>query len=99
MRFFAGPTLLIIDELGYLPLPGEAASALFQVVSQRYLKTSIVLTTNRPVGAWGEILGDTTVAAAMLDRLLHHCHTVVTDGDSYRMKQARENGGTRLKTT
>ena len=71
MRFFAGPTLLVIDELGYLPLPAEAASALFQVVAQRYLKTSIVLTTNRGVGSWGEILGDTTVAAAMLDRLLH----------------------------
>ena len=61
MRFYAGPTLLAIDELGYLPLPTEAASALFQVVSQRYLKSSIVLTTNRPVGSWGEILGDTTV--------------------------------------
>lgn len=71
MRFFAGPTLLVIDELGYLPLPGEAASALFQVVSQRYLKTSIVLTANRGVASWGEVLGDTTVAAAMLDRLLH----------------------------
>ena len=54
MRFFAGPTLLVIDELGYLPLPAEAASALFQVVSQRYLKTSIVITTNRGVGAWGK---------------------------------------------
>lgn len=64
MRFYAGPTLLVIDELGYLPLPAEAASALFQVVSQRYLKTSIVMTTNRGVGAWGDILGDTTVAAA-----------------------------------
>jgi len=50
MRFYAGPTLLVIDELGYLPLPAEAASALFQVVSQRYLKTSIVITTNRGVG-------------------------------------------------
>jgi DNA replication protein DnaC len=65
MRFYAGPTLLAIDELGYLPLPTEAASALFQVVSQRYLKSSIVLTTNRPVGSWGEILGDTTVAAVI----------------------------------
>jgi len=63
MRFFAGPTCLVIDELGYLPLPAEAASALFQVVSQRYLKTSIILTSNRGVGAWGEVLGDTTVAA------------------------------------
>jgi len=86
MRFFAGPTLLIIDELGYLPLPAEAASALFQVINQRYLKTSIVLTTNRPVGAWGEILGDTTVAAAMLDRLLHRSVVVTLDGASYRLR-------------
>lgn len=86
MRFFAGPTLLIIDELGYLPLPAEAASALFQVINQRYLKTSIVITTNRPVGAWGEILGDTTVAAAMLDRLLHRSVVVTLDGASYRLR-------------
>lgn len=85
MRFFAGPTLLIIDELGYLPLPAEAASALFQVINQRYLKTSIVITTNRPVGAWGEILGDTTVAA-MLDRLLHRSVVVTLDGASYRLR-------------
>ena len=80
MRFFNGPTLLVIDELGYLPLPAEAASALFQVVSQRYLKTSIVITTNRGVAAWGEILGDTTVAAAMLDRLLHRSVVIITNG-------------------
>jgi DNA replication protein DnaC len=86
MRFFAGPTLLIIDELGYLPLPGEAASALFQVINQRYLKTSIVITTNRPVGAWGEILGDTAVAAAMLDRLLHRSVVITLDGASYRLR-------------
>ena len=93
MRFFAGPTLLVIDELGYLPLPGEAASALFQVVSQRYLKTSIVITTNRGVGAWGDILGDTTVAAAMLDRLLHRSVVLNLDGDSYRLRDhhARNN--------
>ena len=86
MRFFAGPTLLVIDELGYLPLPGEAASALFQVVSQRYLKTSIVLTTNRGVASWGEVLGDSTVAAAMLDRLLHRSVVLNLDGDSYRLR-------------
>ncbi|WP_292602094.1 IS21-like element helper ATPase IstB [Nocardioides sp. REDSEA-S30_B4] len=87
MRFFAGPTLLIIDELGYLPLPGEAASALFQDVSQRYLKTSIVLTTNRGVASWGEALGDTTdAAAAMLDRLLHRSFVLNLDGDSYRLR-------------
>src|ERR1700752_920743 len=86
MRFYAGPALLVIDELGYLPLPNEAASALFQVVSQRYLKSSIVLTTNRPVGSWGEILGDTPVAAALLDRLLHRCVVLTLDGESYRLR-------------
>ena len=67
-------------------MPAEAASALFQVVSQRYLKTSIVITTNRGVGAWGEILGDTTVAAAMLDRLLHRSVVINLDGESYRLR-------------
>ncbi|MDC3729361.1 IS21-like element helper ATPase IstB, partial [Rhodococcus sp. Rp3] len=86
MRFYAGPTLLVIDELGYLPLPGEAASALFQVVAQRYLKTSIIITTNRGVGEWGEVLGDTTVAAAMLDRLLHRSVVLNLDGNSYRLR-------------
>jgi DNA replication protein DnaC len=91
MRFYAGPTLLVIDELGYLPLPAEAASALFQVVSQRYLKTSIIITTNRPVNAWGDILADTTVAAAMLDRLLHRSVVLDLEGESYRLRdhQAR----------
>jgi DNA replication protein DnaC len=100
MRFFAGPTLLVIDELGYLPLPAEAASALFQVINQRYLKTSIVITTNRPVGAWGEILGDTTVAAAMLDRLLHRSVVVTLDGGSYRLRNhAAESNELRRVTT
>ena len=76
----------MIDELGYLPLPAEAASALFQVVAQRYLKTSIVLTTNRPITSWGEILGDTTVAAALLDRLLHRSVVLDITGDSYRLR-------------
>jgi DNA replication protein DnaC len=100
MRFFAGPTLLVIDELGYLPLPAEAASALFQVINQRYLKTSIVITTNRPVGAWGEILGDTTVAAAMLDRLLHRSVVVTLDGGSYRLRNhAAQSNELRRVTT
>lgn len=82
MRFFAGPGLLVIDELGHLPLPAEAASALFQIVSQRYLKTSILIITTRGVRAWGEILGDTTVAAPMLDRLPHRSIVVNPDGES-----------------
>ncbi|GAA5035218.1 IS21-like element helper ATPase IstB [Actinopolymorpha pittospori] len=99
MRFFAGPTLLVIDELGYLPLPGEAASALFQVVSQRYLKTSIVLTTNRGVASWGEVLGDTTVAAAMLDRLLHRSVVLNLDGDSYRLRDHHARADTLRQAT
>jgi DNA replication protein DnaC len=99
MRFYAGPTLLVIDELGYLPLPAEAASALFQVVSQRYLKTSIVITTNRGVGAWGEILGDTTVAAAMLDRLLHRSVVINLDGESYRLRDHQAAAETLRRTT
>jgi DNA replication protein DnaC len=62
MRFWAGPQLLIIDELGYLPMPGEAASHLFQVISRRYEHGSIVLTTNRGIADWGHIFEDTTVA-------------------------------------
>ena len=99
MRFFNGPGLLVIDELGYLPLPAEAASALFQVISQRYLKTSVVLTSNRGVGARGEILGDTTVAAALLDRLLHHSVVLTLDGDSYRLRDHHARNDTLRATT
>ena len=99
MRFFNGPGLLVIDELGYLPLPAEAASALFQVISQRYLKTSIILTSNRGVGAWGEILGDTTVAAALLDRLLHRSVVLTLDGDSYRLRNHHAKADTLRATT
>lgn len=99
MRFYAGPTCLVIDELGYLPLPSEAAAALFQVISQRYLKSSTIITTNRGVGSWGEILGDTTVAAAMLDRLLHRSVVLNLDGDSYRLRAHHARTDTLRRTT
>jgi len=86
MRFYAGPTCLVIDELGYLALPAEGASALFQVIAQRYTKTSTIVTTNRPITSWGEVLGDTTVAAALLDRLLHRSVVLDIIGDSYRLR-------------
>jgi len=89
MRFYAGPRLLIIDEVGYLPLASEAAAALFQVITQRYLKGSICLTTNLGVGSWGKIFDDPMVAAAMLDRLLHRSVVFNIDGDSYRMRTHR----------
>lgn len=89
MRFYAGPRLLIIDEVGYLPLASEAAAALFQVVTQRYLKSSTVLTTNLGIASWGQIFDDPTVAVAMLDRLLHRSVVFNIDGESYRMRAHR----------
>ena len=90
MRFYAGPRLLIIDEVGYLPLPAEAAAALFQVVSQRYLKGSIALTTNLGIASWGKVFNDDPmVAGAMLDRLLHRSVVINIEGDSYRMRSHR----------
>jgi DNA replication protein DnaC len=102
MRFFAGPRLLIIDEVGYLPLASEAAAALFQVITQRYLKSSIVMTTNLGVGSWGKIFDDPMVAGAMLDRLLHRSVVFNIDGESYRMRSHRARSenvrkGVRLK--
>ncbi|MFC9227543.1 ATP-binding protein [Streptomyces decoyicus] len=86
MRFFAGPKLLIIDELGYLPLSEDGASALFQVINQRYLKSSTILTTNVGIADWAGAFGDATVAAAMLDRLLHRAAVAGIDGPSYRLR-------------
>jgi DNA replication protein DnaC len=89
MRFFCGPAVLIVDELGYLPLQGEAAAALFQVVSRRYQRGSIILTTNRGIASWGQIFDDPMVAAAMLDRLLHRSAVIAIEGESYRMRSHR----------
>lgn len=89
MRFWNGPQLLVIDELGYLPMPREAASHLFQVITRRYEHGSIILTTNRGIAEWGEIFEDTTVAVAILDRLLHHATVLQIDGESYRMRGHR----------
>ena len=90
MRFWNGPQLLIVDELGYLPMPGQDASHLFQVISRRYEHGSIILTTNRGIADWGQIFEDTTVAAAILDRLLHHATVLSITGDSYRMRRHRD---------
>lgn len=87
MRCWAGPQLLIVDELGYLPMPGEAASHLFQFISRRYEHGSMILTTNRGIADWGHIFEDTTVATAILDRLLHHASVPsgeVVEGNDHR---------------
>lgn len=91
MAQLSKPQLLIIDEVGYLPISTENANLFFQIVSRRYERKSIILTSNRSINDWGVIFGDPTVATAILDRLLHHCTPVTIMGDSYRLKQAKKN--------
>lgn len=92
LTYFSGPKLLIIDELGYLPLEKSAANLFFQLVSRRYERAATMITTNRSVNEWGEVFGDSVVAAAILDRLLHHSQVLTIRGDSYRLKTKRKSG-------
>jgi DNA replication protein DnaC len=92
LSHFGKPKLLIIDELGYLPLTTGAAHLFFQLVSKRYEHGSVLITSNRSVGEWGEVFGDAVVAAAILDRLLHHSHVVTIRGESYRLLEKRRSG-------
>jgi DNA replication protein DnaC len=92
LMYFAKPKLLIIDELGYLPLEANAAHLFFQLVSRRYERGSLLVTSNRGVGEWGTVFGDAVVAAAILDRLLHHSTILGIRGDSYRLREKRRSG-------
>jgi DNA replication protein DnaC len=78
--------LLVIDEVGYIPFEPEAANLFFQLVSARYERASLIVTSNKPFGRWGETFGDEVVAAAMIDRLVHHADVIALKGDSYRLK-------------
>ena len=92
LRKYTTPALLILDEIGYLPIDQRGADLLFQVISARYERGSIILTTNKSFKQWPAIFnGDATITAAVLDRLLHHGHTVVLEGTSYRMKDRVES--------
>jgi len=91
--------LVLVDELGFAPLDDTGAQLLFRFIAAAYERRSIGIGSHWPFESWGRFLPEHTTAVSMLDRLLHHCHTVITDGDSYRMKQARAKGGTRLNTS
>jgi DNA replication protein DnaC len=78
--------LLICDEVGYIPFDPQAANLMFMLVSRRYERASLIVTSNKPFGAWGEIFGDEITAAAMVDRLVHHAEILSLKGDSYRLK-------------
>jgi DNA replication protein DnaC len=91
LKHYLKPTILAVDELGYLPIDKAGADLLFQVISQRYEQGSILLTTNQPYKHWPKIFNnDSTLTSAVLDRLLHHAETVIVDGKSYRMKDQIE---------
>jgi len=91
LKKFLAPTVLVLDELGYLPIDKAGADLLFQIISGRYEKGSTLITTNQPYKNWARLFNnDTTITSAVLDRLLHHAETVVIEGQSYRMKDRIE---------
>ena len=92
IHFYTKSKLLIVDELGYLPLERNTSNHFFQLVSRRYEKGSMLITTNQTVTQWGQVFGDDTIAAAVLDRLLHHSHTLLIQGESYRLRQKKKAG-------
>jgi DNA replication protein DnaC len=92
LRTLAKYKLLIIDEMGYLPFDSEGAHCFFQLVTKRYEKTSTIFTSNKSYGEWGEIFHDHVIAAAILDRILHHCTTINIKGESYRLKERKKHG-------
>ena len=86
LKFFSKYKVLIIDEVGYLPIDKEGANLLFQLINKRYENSSTIITTNKPFSEWGEVFGDSVLASAILDRLLHHSHVINIVGSSYRLK-------------
>ena len=92
LLFYSKPKLLIIDELGYVLFEGGAPISYFRWVARRYERGSLLVTTNQVVTQWGAVFGDEVLAAAILDRLLHHSHTLMIQGESYRLKQKKKAG-------
>lgn len=86
LKFFAKYKVLIIDEVGFLPLDSESSNLLFQLITKRYEKQSTIITTNKSLSRWGEVFGDNVLANAILDRLIHHSHIINITGRSYRTK-------------
>lgn len=90
LRLYSKYKVLIIDEVGFLPIDKQGANMLFQLINKRYEKSTTIITTNQPFGKWGEIFGDPVIANAILDRLLHHSHIFAINGKSYRTKDILE---------
>jgi DNA replication protein DnaC len=86
LQTYLKPAVLVVDEVGYLPLARTDANMVFQLVARRYERGSILLTSNKAFSEWGSIFGDDVLASAILDRLLHHCSVIAINGPSYRLK-------------
>ncbi|MBC2697973.1 MAG: ATP-binding protein [ANME-2 cluster archaeon] len=97
LKFLAKYDVLIIDEMGYLPFDSEGAHCFFQLVSRRYEKSSMIFTSNKSYGELGEVFHDRVIAAAIPDRILHHCTTVNIKGESYRLEERRKHGLTTMQ--
>lgn len=92
LKTYIVPRLLIIDEIGYLPIDQAGANLFFQLISRRYEKGPVILTSNQSFGSWGEVFGDRIIATAILDRVLHHAITINIRGNSYRLKDKLKAG-------
>jgi DNA replication protein DnaC len=92
LKVYTVPRLLIIDEIGYLPIDGQGANLFFQLISRRYERGPMILTSNQSFGSWGDVFGDRVIASAILDRVLHHSITVNIKGDSYRLREKLKAG-------
>lgn len=92
IKTYTVPRLLIIDEIGYLPIEQAGANLFFQLISRRYEKGPVILTSNQSFGSWGEVFGDRVIATAILDRVLHHAITINIRGNSYRLKDKLKAG-------
>lgn len=92
LKFFTVPRLLIVDEIGYLPIDRTGANLFFQLVSRRYERGPMIVTSNQSLGSWGDVFGDRVIATAILDRLLHHATTLNIRGNSYRLKDKLKAG-------
>jgi DNA replication protein DnaC len=86
LQAFLRPAVLVVDEVGYLPLDRAEANMVFQLVSRRYERGTMIITSNKSFAEWGQVLGDDVLATAILDRLLHHCDVININGPSYRLK-------------
>ena len=97
LRFYAQPTLLVIDEVGYLSYSNRHADLLFEIISRRYEEKSVLITTNRPFSEWNEVFPNAACVVSLVDRLVHNAEIIQITGDSYRLKEAKERAEQRKK--